>query len=151
MILTSTLQIQAPPETLWRLLVSPASLQSWNRNIGVIVPVSPGDLREGSRIRLRYSLRGKESNYLAEVLEYEEPKRLVFHLTGGNLPIRGYIQEIYELKSDADGTFLQQFIVLENTGLASLSLLVMKAGHIFKGLAGRKNLSALKDRAENQG
>lgn len=148
MILTCTIQIGAPPEEVWRLLIDPEHIRSWNNRVRVIVPVSQGCLRDGSKIRIRYTLRGRESNYLAEVLEYEEHTRLVVHITGGNLPLRGYVQEIYQLAANARGTLLTQQTVLENTGINLISRSCMKGSHLFSGLAGKRYLSGLKHLAE---
>lgn len=112
MIIVFRSDIAAPPEEVWSYISDPEKVRKWHGGIRAIVPVSAGEWTAGSRWRVRYEFRGRESNYLAEVLEFEKPTRLVIHLTGGDMPVNGYLQEVYELSSSTRGTLLKQRIVL---------------------------------------
>ena len=143
------IQIARSPEEIWRFLQSPAVMKDWNPKIRAVVPVSLGEPSEGCIYRLRYEMIGKESNFLAELMEYKEPSRLLIHLTGGCLPRRGYMQHIYELTANAEGTSLQQQIDIYTSPADIFSGYLAASGHCISRLSKKRYLMNLKRLAEN--
>ncbi|MFZ2198266.1 MAG: SRPBCC family protein [Thermodesulfovibrionales bacterium] len=145
MILKDKILIDRPPEEVWQYIESPALMQKWNPRIRAFVPVSWGEPSEGYRYRVRYKMISKESNFLAEYMEYQKPVKLLIHLSGGNLPAKGYIQEIYELAENTRGTLLKQRIEIYNSGMHLFSGCGTIFIHFFSRFSRKKHLRLLKD------
>jgi hypothetical protein len=89
---------------------------------------------------------GRESNFLAEFMEYQKPVKLLIHLSGGNLPVKGYIQEIYELAENARGTtLLKQRIEVYTSGMHIFPGYMTIFIHFFSRFSRKKHLRLLKD------
>ncbi len=150
MFLRSKVEIGIPPDAVWPFISDPGALRKWNGGIRAIVPISTGAWAAGSRWRVRYQFQGRENNYLAEVLEFEKPARLVIHLTGGDMPVKGYMQEIYELSPSEKGTLLKCSISLFGAGLNFLSgWAAFLSHHIFRRRH-KRYLLTLKGLAESE-
>src|SRR5574340_785291 len=145
MILKDKIQIDRSPEKVWQYIQSPALMQKWNPAIRAFVPVSWGEPSEGYRYRVRYKMIGRESNFLAEFMEYQKPLKLLIHLSGGNLPVKGYVQEVYELDENARGTLLKQRMEIYNSGMNIFSVCVRVFIHFFSRFSRKKHLRLLKD------
>ena len=150
MVLTDKVQIDRTAGEVWRCIQDPSLIKEWNRNIRAVVLISPGKPAAGYQYRVRYKILGRESNFLAEFMEYQEPARLLIHLTGGNLPVKGYIQEIYELSENSKGSLLRQRIEVRNSGMNIFSGFLLIFSHYLGRLAGRKELRGLKEFVEGQ-
>lgn len=150
LVLKDKVQIGCSAEEVWCFLQSPALMKDWNPKIKAVVPVSSGGQSEGCRYRIRYDLNGKESNFLAEIMEYREPSRLLIHLSGGNLPRKGYIQEIYELTSNAQGTLLMQRTEIYTSGRHIFSGYLAAFIHFIGKLSKKRYLMTLKKLAESR-
>jgi len=149
MILRDKIQIDRSPEEVWRFLQNPALMKEWNRNMKAVVPVSWGEPAENYQYRVRYKLIGRESNFLAEFMEYQKPVRLLIHLTGGSLPVKGYIQEIYELSENTGGTLLRQRTEVHHSGMHIFSRFLAICIHSVGRLSRKKHLRALKELIES--
>jgi hypothetical protein len=149
MILKDKIQIDRPPVVVWGYLSSPARMKEWDPKIKAVVPVSWGEPAEGYRYRVRVRTNSVESNFLAEFLEYQEPSRLLVHLSGGNLPVKGYIQEIYELSENTRGTLLRHRLEVHNSGRSIFSnCLVLFIHYSFGIFSRKKHLRSLKELVE---
>lgn len=149
MVLRDRVEIKIPPEAVWSFISDPGQLQKWNGGIRAIIPISTGAWTAGSRWRVRYEFHGRESNYLAQALEFEKPTRLVIHLTGGDMPVNGYMQEIYELSPSEKGTVLRCNIALSGSGMHFLSgWAKFLSHHIFRPRR-KRYLLKLKELAES--
>ena len=151
MILRDKVEIKSPPERVWSYISNPGKVREWNQGIRAIVPISAGEWTAGSRWRVRFEFRGRESNYLAEALEFEKPMRLVVHLTGGDMPVNGYMQEIYELSPSEKGTMLRYNIALSGAGLNFLSSWAKFLSHHLFRPRSKRYLLKLKELAESGG
>ena len=145
MILKDKIQIERSPEEVWQYIQSPALMKEWNPRVKAFVPVSWGEPAEGYRYRVRYKMIGRESNFLAEFMEYQQPVRLLIHLSGGNLPVKGYIQEIYELAENTRGTLLKQQIEVYTSGMHIFSGCMTIFIHFFRRFSRKRNLRLLKE------
>lgn len=137
-----------PEDRIWGFIADPVLMKLWNPRIKEVVPVTLGKPRANSQYRIRYRLGSRESNYLAEIMEYEEFSRLVLHLEGGNLPKKGFIQEIYELSSGSKGTLLIQNILIEHGGLSVSAGLKMRFNNRIGRSSAKKYLMKLRNMAE---
>lgn len=150
MVLTDTIRIDRPPAEVWRCIQDPSLMKAWNRNIRAVVNISPGKPAAGYRFRVRYCILGREGNFLAEFMEYEEPGRLLMHLTGGNLPVKGYVQEHYALSEIAGGTLLRQRLYVNKSGMNMFTICLVFCSHYLGRLAGRSVLKGLKEFVEGR-
>jgi len=145
MTLKDRIQIDRPPGEVWSYLQIPALMKEWNNDIKAVVPVSWGVPTEGYRCRVRYKMIGRESNFLAEFMEYQAPARLLIHLSEGSLPVKGYIQEIYDLSENTRGTLLTRRIEVYNSGLNIFSsCLIFMLHYSFGIFSGKRHLRKLK-------
>lgn len=151
MVLRDKVEIKSPPERVWPYISDPGRARKWNGGIRAIVPISAGEWTAGSKWRVRFEFRGRESNYLAEVLEFEKPMRLVVHMTGGDMPVNEYMQEIYELAPSEKGTVLRYNISLSGSGLNFLSALANFLSHHLFRPRRKRYLLKLKELAEGDG
>lgn len=151
MVLRDGIEIKGPPERVWSHISDPGELRKWNGGIKAIVPVSAGAWAAGSRWRVRYEFHGRENNYLAEALELERPVRLVIHLTGGDMPVNGYMLESYELTTTQKGTLLTRSFALSGSGMHFfLGWTKFLFHHIFRRRH-KRYLLKLKERSERGG
>jgi len=148
MVLRDKVEIKSPPERVWSYISDPAQLKKWSGGIRAIVPISAGEWTAGSRWRVKFEFHGRESNYLAEVLEFQKPMRLVIHMTGGDMPMSGYMQEIYDLTPSEKGTMLRYNIALSGTGLNFLSAFAKLLSHHLFRPRRKRYLLKLKELAE---
>ncbi len=81
MILEDTVQIKGPPEKVWIFIEDPERMKLWNPKIQRISAISWGERAVGYRYRITYTMRKKTSEFLAEIVEYRRPEKLVIRLT----------------------------------------------------------------------
>jgi uncharacterized protein YndB with AHSA1/START domain len=147
MTLRDKVQIKTPPERVWPFIEDPERMKLWNPKIRKVTPISWGDRDRGFRYRITYFMGKKESEFSAEIVEYRKPERLVIRLTEGRLPWGGYVNEVYELSGDKDGTLLEQRIEIDveiNIFLRWLIAFIVRFG----SPTGKKYLERLKELAE---
>lgn len=123
-------------------------MKIWNPRITAVVPITLGKPQANSQYRIRYKLSAKESNFLAEIMEYENLARIVLHFSGGNLPKKGFIQEIYEIFPDSKGTLLKQTVLIEKSGMGIAGRLSLRMRNSIGATSGKRYLSSLKELAE---
>ncbi len=149
MILKNRIHIFAPPGRLWPLISDPVCALAWNPHLKTVIPVTLGERKAGSLYRIRYHLFRGESNYAAELMEFEEPMRCVLHMKGGNLPGRGYLQEIYDVSITEQGSMLTQTILIADAGLLFPSSLNIRLKNLIGNGSSRRYLRKLKGLAES--
>jgi len=149
MIIKNKIRMSAPPEKIWSFITDPMLMKIWNPRITAVVPITLGKPQPNSQYRIRYKLGAKESNFLAEILEYEEPARFVLHLSGGNLPRKGFIQEIFEIHQDGNGILFKQSVLVEKGGLGLPRRLSLRIRNIIGASSGKRYLGRLRELAES--
>ena len=147
MKIRNKIQIPFSQDRIWDLIADPALMKAWNPRIREVVPVTLGRPQANSRYRIRYRLGSRESNYFAEIMEFEESSRVVLHLEGGALPKKGYIQETFELVPNNKGTLLSQQILIERGGLSIPEQLMLRLRNRVGRTSGKKYLSLLLEMA----
>ena len=149
MILHKKTIISAPVDKVWPLVSDPLLMLRWNHGIKTVIPITLGEPKAGSQYRIRYDLLRGESNYAAELMEFEKQTKCVLHLEGGNLPRKGYIQEIYEIHKTTDGCFVGQTILIDQAGMLFPRSLVIRLRHFIGKASARRSLNKLKGLAES--
>lgn len=148
MILKDTVQIKSSPENLWAFIEDPERMKSWNPKIQRISSISWGRRAVGYRYRITYAMRNKASEFLAEIIEYRKPEKLVIRLTEGNLPRGSYIEEVYQLSRTAEGTLVEQTIEINNSGINIFFRMLIAFLYRFGKPIGQKYLEKLKELVE---
>ena len=138
------------PGKVWEFIADPLLMMKWNPRIIAVVPVTAGGPQPNAEYRIRYMLVSKESNYSAEILEFEEHNRITLHLSGGDLPKRGFIQESYEIAQDSRGILLLQSIIIEKSGLGLCRRLALRLKNMIGPVSGKKYLLKLRDLSEDR-
>ena len=148
MILKDTVQIKSSPENVWSFIEDPERMKSWNPKIQRISSISWGARSIGYRYRITYAMRNKTSEFLAEIIEYRKPEKLVIRLTEGNLSQGSYICEIYQLSRTAEGTLVEQTIEINNSRINIFFRLMIAFIYRFGKPTGQKYLEKLKELVE---
>lgn len=101
MKVTRTVEIDAPPEDVYRVIMDPHCLQRWV-TIHVNLEDAPkGQLRRGSELTQRLALAGRGFTVHWEVVENDPVRRVVWE---GRGPMRSHAGVTYELSANGDGT-----------------------------------------------
>jgi uncharacterized protein YndB with AHSA1/START domain len=147
-ILKDTVQIKSPPDKVWVFIEDPERMKYWNPKIQRISVISWGERAMGYRYRITYAMRGKTSDFLAEIVEYRKPEKLVIRLTEGNLPRDSHVNEIYQLSTTVEGTLLEQRVEIHNSGINIFFRLLIAFISRFGKPTGQKYLEKLKELVE---
>ena len=81
-----TVEIARPPEDVFELLSDIERLSEWQAS--AVEAHTDGPLAEGSRVREKRRLLGREVDTELEVVAYEPPKRLTLRSLGGPVDFR---------------------------------------------------------------
>jgi uncharacterized protein YndB with AHSA1/START domain len=147
-ILKDAVQIKSSPENVWMFIEDPERMKCWNPKIQRVSSISWGERAIGYRYRITYAMKNKTSEFLAEIIEYRKPERLVIRLTEGNLPRGSYIDEIYHLSRTAAGTLLEQRIEINDSGINIFFRLLIAFIYRVGKPTGQKYLAKLKELVE---
>jgi uncharacterized protein YndB with AHSA1/START domain len=97
---TASIEIAAPPERVWEVVMDPARLGEWVTIHRDTEEVSDRPLRDGSTLRQKLSLRGVSFHVRWTVAEAHEPQLAVWD---GRGPARSKAHTLYRLSPDGDG------------------------------------------------
>jgi carbon monoxide dehydrogenase subunit G len=95
------IDIAAPPERIYDLLMDPRRLADWVSIHAGLKDAPDGDLREGSELTQCLKLAGRRINVDWTVVEAERPARVVWE---GRGPVHSRARVIYDLTRDGEGT-----------------------------------------------
>jgi carbon monoxide dehydrogenase subunit G len=95
------IEIAAPPEAVYEVLLDAQQLKRWVTIHRGLEDAPEGDLRKGSTLTQCLKLAGREFRVRWTVVENERAKRVVWN---GKGPVRSKAKVIYELSGDGDGT-----------------------------------------------
>jgi len=93
-LVRSTVEIAAPPERVWAVVMDPRRLADWvtiHRSIGSV----PERLQRGSRFEQTLNIRGARVQVEWTVIALEEPRRAVWE---GRGPAHSRASIVYELR-----------------------------------------------------
>jgi hypothetical protein len=68
----TSIDVDAPPETVWAVLTDTAAYPEWNPHL----VRAEGELAAGERLPLTVQQSGRENTLTVRVTEYDEPRRL---------------------------------------------------------------------------
>lgn len=94
------IEIAAPPEKVYELIMDPRRLEDWVTIHDHLEDAPDGQLRKGSKLTQRLKLAGRKFNVRWDVVENEPQRRVVWN---GRGPVRSHAKVIYELEPDGDG------------------------------------------------
>jgi carbon monoxide dehydrogenase subunit G len=69
----TTIEVEAPPERVWRVVADPANLPRWDRHIADVRGVPPDGLAAGTEYETDVQLAGVRSTVRARVEELDRP------------------------------------------------------------------------------
>ena len=95
-----TIEIKAPPERVWALLMDPRRLGDWVSVHKSLKKAPAGQLHEGSELIQCLHMAGTSFNVHWEVEQADEPRRAVWE---GRGPMRSRAHVVYELEPAGDG------------------------------------------------
>jgi uncharacterized protein YndB with AHSA1/START domain len=94
------IEIDAPPEQVYDLVMDPRRLEDWV-TIHVGLKEAPtGGLRKGSELTQCLKLAGRRFDVHWEVVEAEKPRRVVWE---GRGPVRSRAKVVYDFDTDGNG------------------------------------------------
>lgn len=108
---TVTQLIRVPRPTVFKLLERPEAIPTWNPAIESARNVTDGDVRKGSRLKLRRT-SPRPAIEEVEVTAYEPDRRFALHGDFG--PFAGALD--YRLEDTTEGTWLTHIAHLEPKG-----------------------------------
>jgi len=73
-VVTTSVDIDAPPERVWAVVSDPRNLPMWDRHIEDVIGVPADGVKEGSRYTTVLRLITVHANVPAEVLELDPPR-----------------------------------------------------------------------------
>jgi carbon monoxide dehydrogenase subunit G len=77
-----TVEIDAPAESVWKVISDPANLPNWDRHIVAVDGVPADGLKVGVRYTTVMGFMGVHARVAARVLEWDPPRRAAIQLTG---------------------------------------------------------------------
>jgi uncharacterized protein YndB with AHSA1/START domain len=95
-----TIEIEAPPERVYDLVMDPRRLGDWVTIHAGLKEAPGGDLRKGSELVQSLTLAGRRFDVHWEVVQAEKPKRVVWE---GRGPVHSRAKVVYDLDTDGDG------------------------------------------------
>ena len=95
-----TIEIEAPPERVYDLVMDPKRLGEWVTIHAGLKQSPDGDLRKGSELIQSLKLAGRRFDVHWEVVQAEKPKRVVWE---GKGPVHSRAKVVYDLDADGDG------------------------------------------------
>jgi carbon monoxide dehydrogenase subunit G len=96
-----TVEIDAPPERVYDVVMDPARLEEWVTIHHHLEDAPNGRLRKGSKMTQCLKLAGKKFNVRWTVVENDPCVRVVWE---GRGPVASHARVVYELEENSDGT-----------------------------------------------
>lgn len=81
-VVAFAVEVDAPPERVWRVVSDPRNLPHWDRHIVQVTGVPESGLAEGVRYITVMRFMALRSKVRAEVLEWDPPRRSSIRLSG---------------------------------------------------------------------
>lgn len=99
-LVTTSIEIAAPPEQVWAIVLDPRRLGDWVTIHRKISDDTPATLRRGSTFEQTMNLRGAPLHVEWTVVALDPPRRAEWH---GRGPAHSHASIVYELEPTADG------------------------------------------------
>jgi uncharacterized protein YndB with AHSA1/START domain len=95
-----SIEIDAPPERVYALVMDPQRLADWVTIHAGLSDAPSGELREGSELVQYLKLAGRRFPVHWEVVQAEKPKRVVWQ---GKGPVHSHAKVVYDFDPDGNG------------------------------------------------
>jgi carbon monoxide dehydrogenase subunit G len=95
-----SIEIDAPPERVYELVMDPRRLGDWVTIHAGLKDSPQGELRRGSELVQSLRLAGRRFDVHWEVVQAEKPRRVVWE---GRGPVHTRAKVVYDLDKDGDG------------------------------------------------
>ena len=95
-----TIEIDAPAERVYDLVMDPRRLKEWVTIHAGLKDAPGGELRKGSELVQSLKLAGRRFDVHWEVVQAEKPRRVVWE---GKGPVHSRAKVVYDLDADGDG------------------------------------------------
>jgi uncharacterized protein YndB with AHSA1/START domain len=69
-----SVEVDAPPETVWSMVADPRNLPRWDRHIVSVRGLPPGGLREGAEYTTEIRFMGARAHATSRVIEFRPPE-----------------------------------------------------------------------------
>ncbi len=96
-----TIQIAAPPERVYEVVMNPRRLEDWVTIHHSLIEAPDGELKEGSELTQCLKLAGQRFKVRWTVVHDEPCRRVVWE---GKGPVRSHARVVYELEPNREGT-----------------------------------------------
>ena len=100
-VVTTTIEIDAPPEAVWDIVMDAERLGDWVTIHRKLLKAPSGPVREGSKMEQTLCLRGVNFRVRWELEECDAPRRAVWE---GRGPARSHASTEYTLAASNGGT-----------------------------------------------
>jgi carbon monoxide dehydrogenase subunit G len=80
--MSDSIEVDATPETVWRVVADPHNLTLWDRHIADVSGLPDGGLREGTRYTTEVRFMGARAHTISEVEELRAPAYARVRLEG---------------------------------------------------------------------
>jgi len=146
-VVSQTIEIDAPIERVWKLVMDPDRLGEWVTIHDSVSDVPAGDLKKGSTFKQEMKLKKVPLKVRWEVVECNAPKQAKWR---GEAAAGAQAQIVYEL-SEQDGVTTFNY---QNEFELPAGKVGKLAGRAFNAMSGdreaRKSLERLKELIENE-
>lgn len=96
-----TIDIAAPPERVYDVVMDPNRLEDWVSIHQSLMDAPGGALKQGSELTQCLKLAGRKFNVTWKVVEDDCPTRVVWE---GQGPVHSHAKVVYEFEPNGDGT-----------------------------------------------
>jgi len=96
-----TIEIGAPPERVYEIVMDPKHLEDWVTIHDHLEEAPDGRLERGSELTQCLKLAGRKFNVRWKVVENNACRRVVWN---GQGPVHSHAQVVYEFEQNGDGT-----------------------------------------------
>ncbi len=143
-----SIQIDAPPETVWFFLDDPELVQKWSPKLVDWEPVSEGEKRQGYTFRIRNQMGSRLIWSQAVFSEYQPYTHLVWTMSFPDHPKRHPATLTFTLVPNGNGTHLTQELDLNKKNIPLFWRPIVRFIMAFGKPQGEPMLSRLKRLAE---
>lgn len=96
-----TIEIAAPPERVYEVVMDPRQLEDWVSIHESLIDAPNGELQKGAELTQCLKLAGRRFNVHWKVVEDDCPTRVVWE---GQGPVHSHAKVVYEFEPSGEGT-----------------------------------------------
>jgi len=150
MTIRDSIQIDRPPEKVWRFIENPELMKQWNPKVQRVT-AGEGTRGRGYVYAMTYVMSGKAMEFRGEYVTCEPPRLLAIRLTSAAMPPASFVEERYTLTDEGGSTLLEQRIEVHHSGMSIFWRLLAASIMRFGKPVGKRYLETLKEMVEGEG